>query len=97
TEQDETNILSCLVAKGMGTPFCAARIRNRDYLSGIVPLRLDLPFNIDMVINPDHMAALEIVRLLKTPAATYVDEFGDGRITLVKLKVDRGAAITAGP
>lgn len=97
TDSDETNLLSCLVAKGLGVKRCVARVRNNDYLKG--PFQPLSPFDasVDMVINPDQLAALELARLVETPSVTYVDYFSDGRVTLIRLKVEPGAPITAGP
>lgn len=97
TDSDETNLLSCHIAKSLGVKRCVARVRNNDYLRD--PFRPHPPFDasVDMVINPDQLAALELARLVETPSVTYVDYFADGRVTLIRLKVEPGAPITAGP
>src|SRR5690606_18426798 len=88
---------TCLAAKKLGVGRCAARIRNPGYLAG--PFQLHPPFAsaVDLVVNPSQMAALELARLVEVPAVTYVDYFAGGRVTLIRLKAEPGAPITAGP
>lgn len=94
---DEVNIIACLTAKRLGVPVCAARVRNEDYLAGDDPAFHHRQLGIDVVVNPERAAALEIARLLKTPTATQVDYFAGGRVSLVRLRVEDGAPITRGP
>lgn len=63
TESDETNIISCIFAKNMGAKYTIARVRNPEYSSksGFVKEVL----GIDLVINPEFVAAREISRGLK--------------------------------
>src|SRR5690606_28582642 len=76
---------------------CVARVRRGDYLKSPFQLHDPLARWVDMVMNPDHLAALELARLVKVPAATYVDYFADGCVTLIRLKVVPGTPITEGP
>lgn len=94
---DEVNIIACLTAKRMRVPLCAARVRNEDYLTGEDPAFTHRQLGIDVVVNPERAAALEIARLLKTPTATQVDYFAGGRVSLVRLRVEQDAPITRGP
>ena len=43
---------------------------------------------VSMIINPELTTAREIEKLLRFPAASKIDTFANGRIYLVKLKVD---------
>jgi len=94
---DEVNIIACLTAKRFGVPVCAARVRNSDYLAGDDPAFTHQQLGIDVVVNPEQAAALEIARLLKTPTATHVGYYAGGRVSLVRLKVEQDAPITRGP
>lgn len=93
---DEVNIIACMTAKRMGVPVCAARVRNGDYLGGAETVHAHMQFGIDAVINPERTAAVEIARIVKTPHATQVDYFVGGRVSVIGLKVEQGAPITAG-
>lgn len=93
---DEVNMLACLAAKRLGVPTCAARVRNPDYV-------IDSPeisyrrLGIDVLINTEQTAAIEIARILKTPNATQVDYFANGRVSVIRVKVEEGAPVTRGP
>ena len=63
TSQDEVNILSCMLAKKLGTKNTIARIRNPEYVSGLNLMKEEL--GLSMQINPEMAAALEIVRSLR--------------------------------
>ena len=82
-----SNTASRSVAPGCGTLNTAPPLtRESNRLLGI-----------DRVINPDHLTALDIVRLLKMPAATYVESFAKGKVTLVRAKVDPASSVVGLP
>lgn len=93
---DEVNMIACLAAKRLGVPVCAARIRNRDYLVDDPDLSFR-KLGIDVVIDVERTAATEIARILKTPNATQVDYFADGRACVIRVRVDQGAPVTRAP
>ena len=67
TSSDEINILSCLVAKKIGTRHTIARIRNPEYAKQLRFMRGEL--GLSMVINPEQATAREIARVLRFPSA----------------------------
>lgn len=87
TDMDEVNMIACFTAKQYGVEICCARVRDPEYSAAFTRDSNPL-LGIDRVINPDHLAATDIVRLLKMPAATYVESFAEGKITLVRAKVE---------
>ena len=68
--QDEVNLLSCLIAKKAGNCHTIARIRNPEYSAEIGYIREEL--NLSMAINPELAAAREIARLLRFPSAIKI-------------------------
>src|SRR5690606_1298634 len=86
TDIDEVNMIACFTAKQYGVRICCARVRDPEY-SAAFTRDAHPGLGIDRVISPDQLAAAEIVRLLQTPAATYVESFADGKITLVQARV----------
>ena len=82
---DEVNILSCIMARRLGTKHALARLRDPDYSMEFEKLWKDL--GIDMVINPELQTAREISRLLRYPAAGDIRTFVNGRVELVSFKV----------
>ena len=66
TEHDEVNMLACILAKQLGARTTIARVRDPDYdteraleTSGTYP-------GVDVTINPDHQAAAELARFIRT-------------------------------
>jgi trk system potassium uptake protein TrkA len=97
TTQDEVNIISCLTAKYYGAATTVARVRNPDYT---LPARALVhgQTGIDVIIHPERLAALEIVKLLKTPTASEVGFYADGKVQLVGIRCDSpGASILDKP
>ena len=70
TMSDETNIISCAVARKLGAKHTIARIRDEEYYQDSVLLREEL--GLSLSINPERSAAKEISRTLRFPVATRV-------------------------
>ncbi|MGI6120051.1 MAG: Trk system potassium transporter TrkA [Desulfosporosinus sp.] len=86
TDSDEVNMIACMAAKKIGIPKTIARVRNQEYAS-----RDQFNFNeslgIDLSINPEMTTAVEISRILLTPASLAVEDFADGKIRLLEVKI----------
>ena len=83
---DETNMLSCFFAQRMGAKHTIARIRNPEYNDkSMIFIRQHL--GLAATINPDWLAAQEIFRILKLPAAVNVETFSGGNLEMVELKL----------
>lgn len=94
---DEVNMVACLMAKRLGAALTVARLRNLEYFDLNDDVFSNPLFGIDVAINPDYLAALELMRLLKVPHALHVDFFCRGRVSLISLPVFEQAPLTAGP
>ncbi len=87
TTNDEVNMLACQVAHSLfKVPTKIARVRNPEYvrhekLCG----RDDLP--IDLIISPETEAAKAIVKRFQVSSAADAQEFANGKITLVGLRI----------
>lgn len=84
TGSDETNMLSCFLARRMGASHTIARIRNPEYNDqslGYLREQLEL----SMSINPDLLAARELYNILRLPSAVRVENFAGGAFELVEL------------
>lgn len=93
TNSDETNMITCLVAKAMfNIPRKIARIRNPEYYRNKALLS---PENLDInpAISPEHEVARAIIRLIETPFAIDVEEFEDGLVKVIGHKVGEGSAL----
>lgn len=85
TNQDEVNLLSCLIAKQAGHCQTIARVRNPEYYEEIGFIKEEL--KLAMAINPERSAAYDILRLVQIPSAMEVDTFARGRINLISFRI----------
>lgn len=86
TGSDELNMLSCFLARRMGTKHTIARIRNTEYSEkniNFMKQQLDL----SVVINPERLAAREMYNILKFPSAVKVETFSARTFEMVEIHV----------
>lgn len=86
TGSDEFNMLSCFLAKRMGAKHTIARIRNPEYNDhslGFLRNQLDLSLS----INPEFLAAKELLNGLKFPSAVKTETFSNGTFEMVELRL----------
>lgn len=83
-DSDEINMLSCFLAKKMGTPKSIARIRNPEYNdTSLVFLRQHL--EISMAINPELLTARELYNVLKFPSAVRIESFSRRSLEMIEI------------
>ena len=92
TGSDETNIVSCLIAKVLNSSIkTIARIREASYLrgktkeamnSGLIP--------VDIHVSPEQLITDQIQGLIDIPGSLQVLEFGDGLLNLVAVRAVKG-------
>lgn len=92
TNSDELNMLCSLAGKKLGAKHTVARVRTPDYDEEITLLTEAV--GIDLVINPEKAAAIEIAKLIKYPSVCSIDNFSNGKVNLVGFNVsgDTGLA-----
>ncbi len=95
TTSDETNMVCCLMGKKLGAKYAISRIRDPEYTDSLQMLREEL--EIDMVINPERAAAMEISRLLRYPFATNLETFAHGRVEMVEFTVSASDELAGVP
>lgn len=86
TDSDEVNMIACMAAKKIGIPQTIARVRNQEY-AGADQFNFNESLGIDLAINPEMTTAVEISRILLTPAALAVEDFADGKVRLLEVKI----------
>jgi len=97
TGSDETNIVACLIAETVSERITrVARIHDPAYLgeAGIIDKS---SLSIDLVISPEEEVAHAIAALARTPGASDVLEFADGRIQAVGVDIDLGSPMVGKP
>ena len=78
-------MLCCLIAKRAGAKTTVARVRNPVYKQELNYIKSELGLN--MVINPEEIAAAEAARALKYPLASKVEAFARGRAEMVQMTI----------
>ena len=86
SEDDEVNLVCCLMAKKLGAKHTIARVRNPEYFRDAPILRREVGLN--MIINPEYASAQEIARVLRVPAAFSVESFARGLVELIGFQVE---------
>ena len=84
TENDESNMLACLIAKRLGAQYTICRIRDPEFNESQTLLQNEL--GIDVAINPERATALEISRLLRYPFAGSIESFARGLVEMVEFR-----------
>ena len=84
TENDESNMLACLISKRLGAHYTIARIRDPEFNESQTFLQNEL--GIDIAINPERATALEISRLLRYPFAGSIETFVKGLVEMVEFR-----------
>ena len=91
TNSDELNLLCCVVAKREGKCKTIARVKNPEYSKESPYIKEQL--GLAMVINPEYVAAEEISRVLRFPAAVKIEPFAKGKVELIKFKLAQGSKL----
>ncbi len=95
TTSDEINLLACLLAKKAGCSRTIGRVRAPEYAESLDYFKEQL--GLDMIINPEQLAAEEIERVLSLPGAIDVDEFSKDSSTIYKLRIKPGSFLDGMP
>jgi trk system potassium uptake protein len=93
TESDETNLISCLLARNLNRyMLTVARARNREYLY-LKELFGEEQLGVDKIINPESTMVETIRNLMMVPGASDVIDFVDGKIKLIGFTIARDSSI----
>ena len=97
TDSDETNLIACLMADIISpTTKKLARIRSADFDEYHANFHEHAP-HIETLINPEVEVVKTIQRLMAVPGAVDVEEFADGRVKLIGVRLDAGTPMTGVP
>lgn len=92
TNNDEVNLVACLIAGKYQVAKKIARVKNREFVREASPLNAKA-LDIDLIIHPESEIAAAVVKLLKQTAATDIVEFEDGRLIMIGIKLDNKCQI----
>ncbi|HHX69859.1 MAG: Trk system potassium transporter TrkA [Miniphocaeibacter sp.] len=85
TNQDELNMVACVMAKKLGAKYTISRVRNPEYSNHVDFMSETM--DIDLMINPELETAREIVRILSFSDVLDVEEFAHGKVMLISFKL----------
>lgn len=95
TNSDELNLLCCLLAKQLGVGNTIARVRNPEYNDELGIIRDAL--GLTAAVNPERIAALEMLRVIKFPYAKKIDVFSRGKVDLVSFDISPKCTLCGKP
>lgn len=84
TNNDEVNLLAASIARHLGAEKTVARVRKREYLD---PVRFNIRtlLGINLIISPEVLTAVEIVKFLAQPGSLALAHFAQDKIHLHSL------------
>lgn len=91
TPTDEINIMASMMAKKMGAQYTIARVRDIEYSSHHAFMQQSM--GIDLMLNPEMEAAIEISRSIRFPSALDVDSFFHGKVLMISLRIRPGCVL----
>ena len=89
---ESINILTAILAKKMGAKSTIARVNTLENVS-IESRKLYEELGIDVLISPEDIAGLEVVKLLEQPAATEIYDLSGGQLSIFLLRIEAGAPV----
>jgi trk system potassium uptake protein len=92
TDQDEVNLVACILARERGTRRIVARIRSMEYTTSEWTQNAQ-KLGIDLLINPQKVVAEEIYRIVSYTAASEAAEFADGRVVFLGYMIGRDSPL----
>lgn len=89
TKSDETNAVIASIAKILGVKKTIAAIRNSAFKSSHSFFKKEM--GIDVIVNPERLAATEVCRMIRYPEGVRVEQFGNLNVRIASLKVAAGS------
>lgn len=83
TQNDDLNLVACMIAKKYGVSTTIARIRNPEYST-----MKGSDFGVDLIVHPEMEVAKAVVHLVRQSSATDFYEFEQGRIKILGIRLD---------
>ncbi len=92
TRIDEVNLVASRIGKKMGANKVICRLRNTEYRHKDAVITPE-QFGIDMVTYPEKAAQREIEMLIRQPSSLEIQEFFEGKIKLVGIKLEASSPL----
>lgn len=91
TKSDETNMMCCSVAKRLGVKRTIAAVRSSDYLQDAAFIKTNM--GVDYLINPDKIAAQEIMKLISYAGDVEKAHFGIGNVDIATIEIKEDSVL----
>ena len=92
TSQDEVNLVCCLVGKQAGISRTVCRLEDPELRSRRSAALHDA-MGVDLIIDPDHETAQEILELLEYPGTSEVSQMAGGEVVVIGARLPPDAPI----
>ena len=86
TDNDAMNMLASVIGDRFGIPKKITRVRSREF-GRIDSVLTSEDLKIDLLINPEELAAQEIARLIKLNAGNEIIDIADGQVQLLATEI----------
>jgi trk system potassium uptake protein TrkA len=96
TSDDETNIVSCSLAKILGAKNTFCRIHDQTFRDTSI-INYQSHFGIDHLLSPERLAAVEIAKRIRNPGRVAVEDFSRGSIEVQLVEVQAGSKVVGKP
>ena len=96
SNNDEANIVAGTLAKKLGTRKVIVRVSNREHMPDEQGVHYNF-FDIDLLISPEILTAIEITKQVRSVGAIMVENFADNRIELLQLAIDEKSRLIKHP
>jgi trk system potassium uptake protein TrkA len=93
TGLDEVNIVSCAVARQLGSPRTTCFVSREDFLQETTETRGLTAFGIDRLVWPEAQLAADIELIVRAPGALDAESFADGAIRLVEYRLEAASPV----
>ncbi|XAL98898.1 Trk system potassium transporter TrkA [Phycisphaeraceae bacterium D3-23] len=90
TNNDEVNLLSCSVAKGLGCVTAISRVHHSGFFEER-GLNYAKHLGIDHLVCPEYTTAQAIAAALRSPGAIAVENFARGKVEMQRLEVSQSS------
>lgn len=88
TAHDQVNIVACSLAKSLGAKNTIARVHDQVYSDNSI-VNYQKHFNVDVLINPEALTAVELAKHVRNPHRVAVEEFAKGQIEAQEIRISR--------
>ena len=92
TAHDQLNIVACSLGHKLGAKTVIARVHDQVYTDNSV-VNYQRHFNIDILINPEALTAIELAKQVRNPERIAVEDFARGQIELQEVQISSEAKV----